>query len=76
MPSYLALGKPDNDGNVPPRHRITLGCVAVNRKTLSEITFLDELNAVLRSGIGTVLKPAPDDLAIFLLGRDQLLAFP
>ncbi len=29
MPSYLALGKPDADGNVPPSKRLNLGCVGV-----------------------------------------------
>lgn len=29
MPSYLALGKPDGAGNVPPSQRINLGCVGV-----------------------------------------------
>ncbi len=29
LPSYLALGKKDSDGNVPPSQRINLGCVGV-----------------------------------------------
>ncbi len=29
MPSYLALGRPDSDGNVPPSGRINLGCIGV-----------------------------------------------
>lgn len=27
LPSYLALGKPDSAGNVPPSQRINLGCI-------------------------------------------------
>jgi len=29
MPSYLALGKKDSEGNIPPSQRINLGCVGV-----------------------------------------------
>ena len=32
LPSYLALGKPDGQGNVPPSQRINLGCIGVGGK--------------------------------------------
>ena len=37
MPSYLALGKPDEEGNVPPSQRINLGCVGVGGRAASVI---------------------------------------
>jgi predicted dehydrogenase len=37
MPSYLALGKPDGEGNVPPSQRINLGCVGVGGRAASVI---------------------------------------
>lgn len=32
LPSYLALGKEDSDGNLPPSKRINLGCVGVGNR--------------------------------------------
>lgn len=37
MPSYLALGKPDQEGNVPPSKRINLGCVGAGGRASSVI---------------------------------------
>jgi len=40
MPSYLALGKPDGDGNVPPSQRINLGCIGVGGRAAGVIPSL------------------------------------
>ncbi|MEM7146452.1 MAG: Gfo/Idh/MocA family oxidoreductase [Verrucomicrobiota bacterium] len=37
LPSYLALGKPDGQGNVPPSGRINLGCVGVGGRARSVV---------------------------------------
>ena len=38
LPSYLALGKKDSAGNVPPSQRLNLGCVGVGNRANSVIT--------------------------------------
>ena len=40
MPSYLALGKKDKQGNVPPSQRLHLGCVGVGNRANAVITGL------------------------------------
>jgi predicted dehydrogenase len=40
LPSYLALGKPDKAGNVPPSQRLNLGCVGVGNRANAVITGL------------------------------------
>ena len=37
LPSYLALGKTDKEGNVPPSKRINLGCVGIGGRASSVI---------------------------------------
>lgn len=37
MPSYLALGRPDTAGNIPPSQRINLGCIGVGGRAGSVI---------------------------------------
>ena len=38
LPSYLALGKRDSAGNVPPSQRLNLGCVGVGNRANAVIT--------------------------------------
>ncbi len=40
LPSYLALGKKDKAGNVPPSQRLNLGCVGVGNRGNAVITGL------------------------------------
>ena len=42
LPSYLALGKPDSEGNVPPSQRINLGCVGVGGRASGVIPSLSK----------------------------------
>lgn len=42
LPAYLALGKTDREGNVPPSQRLNLGCVGVGNRGNAVITSLCE----------------------------------
>ena len=42
MPSYLALGRTDSNGNVPPSQRINLGCIGAGGRAASIIPSLSQ----------------------------------
>ena len=47
LPSYLALGKKDSAGNVPPSQRLNLGCVGVGNRANAVITSMcKQTNAI------------------------------
>jgi len=54
LPSYLALGKTDSAGNVPPSQRLNLGCVGVGGRGRAVISGLTHAGNALPIGLTDV----------------------